>query len=453
MSETIEDQITDAHPRPASAASLLSFDIVVLEGPDAGVRVSLDAHDPLRLLAGQSPACQLRLTDHEVSRRHAAFHVEGDRLRLTDLGSTNGTIVDGLSVGDAFLQGGERVRLGATVLRVSRRNEPVARDAPLDAADTTGFGFVMGASEAMRRLYPLCARLAATTVPLIIEGETGTGKEVLAESIHNAGPRASGPFIVFDCTAVPDNLIEAELFGHEKGAFTGAATTRRGMFEQANGGTLLIDEIGDLGVALQPKLLRAVERCEIRRLGGERSIRVDARIMAATRRDLDREVLAGRFRDDLFHRLAVARVELPPLRERRGDVSRLAGAFCRELGVAPEALPADVLSRWEDATWPGNVRELRNAVARWVALGEIQAPLGRGARRGELTGEHVSADFTEETLALRLPLTQARHRVIENFDRRYIDRVLAEQGGHVGRAAAASGIGRRYFQMLLARKP
>src|SRR5262245_60431404 len=186
----------------------------------------------------------------------------------------------------------------------------------------------------------------------------------MAEALHEQGPRASQPFVVFDCTAVPPNLVESELFGHERGAFTGAVTQRKGVFEQAHGGTLLIDEIGDLDLPLQPKLLRAIERGEIRRVGADRWIRVDVRVLAATRRDLAREVQAGRFRDDLFHRLAVGRIELPPLRHRRGDVPLLARQVWRELGGDARLLPAEILLKWEDYEWPGNVRELRNAVAR-----------------------------------------------------------------------------------------
>src|SRR5262249_22135835 len=194
------------------------------------------------------------------------------------------------------------------------------------------FGRVLGASREMRRLYPLCERLAASRVPVVIEGETGTGKEILAESLHEAGPRTAAPFAVFDCTAVPANLMESELFGHDRGAITGAVMTRKGILEEADGGTLLIDEIGDLDLQLQPKLLRALERGEVRRVGGDRWLKVDVRILAATRRNLDVEVQEGRFRDDLFHRLAVARIELPPLRERKGDVAVLASHFSEEMG-------------------------------------------------------------------------------------------------------------------------
>jgi DNA-binding NtrC family response regulator len=453
----VDDAATDFHPRAALAPRPTSFVLEVIDGPDAGLSLTLDPDEPLRVLVGQGPACQFRVTDSEVSRRHAALEVTGHRLRVTDLGSTNGTTVNGITITDAFVQGGETLRLGSsTVLRVRRADPaPTRSDA---ASPRSRFGFTIGESPEMQRLYPLCERLAASDVPVVIEGETGTGKEMLAESLHNMSTRASGPFVVFDCTAVPGNLMESELFGHEKGAFTGAAMQRKGMFEQADGGTLLIDEIGDLDTPLQSKLLRAVERREIRRLGGNRAIRVDVRLLAATRRDLDREVQAGRFRDDLFHRLAVTRIELPPLRKRKHDIRVLVRHFCSEFGVDVSVVPPEVLSRWEDAAWPGNVRELRNSVARWIAIGELEATKHTGA--DAVPGDPISpvssgvtgGDMVEQILALRLPLTQARQRLVENFEQRYIEKMLAEHGGHVGRAAAASGIGRRYFQMLIARR-
>jgi DNA-binding NtrC family response regulator len=444
-----------------------SFVLSVVEGPDRGRSFGIDGALPTSALVGQGPACELRLSDRQVSRRHASLEVVGRRLRIVDLGSTNGTFVDGVAVGEAFLSGDETIRLGETALRVERLAPAQAPHVSSDAA----FGRVVGVSLEMRRLYPLCERLAASSVPVIIEGETGTGKEVLAESLHEAGPRADGPFVVFDCTAVQPTLMEAELFGHERGAFTGAVAARKGVFEQAHGGTLLIDEIGDLDLALQPKLLRAIERSEVRRIGADHAVRVDVRVMAATRRDLDRAVQASRFRDDLFHRLAVGRVELPPLRRRQGDIPVLAEHFCRQLGADRKRLPDDVVVRWEDYAWPGNVRELRNAVLRYLALGEAPgvagaaAVEGPGGERGRTAGaaraagppgpalERASvADWLDQVLDMGLPLPRARQVVVEAFERRYIERVLAQHGGNVARAAAASGIARRYFQILRARK-
>jgi DNA-binding NtrC family response regulator len=368
------------------------------------------------------------------------------------LGSTNGTIVNGVVISDATLRGGENVRLGETILRV----DLISPDTVVPLSTATSFGRLVGASTEMRRLYPLCERLAAVNVPVLLEGETGTGKELLAEALHEQGPRANGPFVVFDCTAVPANLVESELFGHERGAFTGAVAKRKGVLEQAHEGTLLIDEIGDLDPSLQPKLLRAVERSEVRRVGGDQPIRVNVRLLCATRRDLDREVQAGRFRDDLFHRLAVTRIELPPLRRRKGDISLLADVFARSQNTtaAPEtSLPESLLLRWEDYPWPGNVRELRNAVLRYLALGEL-APLpleDAPPSSARPPSERFEPGVLESILGMKLPFSSARQRLLAEFERRYVTSLLAEHGGNVMRAAAASGIARRHLQRVRAR--
>ncbi len=418
-----------------------SFSLVVVEGPGQGVSLTLNGSQP-RVLLGHGPACWMRIPDRHVSRRHAAIDVIGERLKIVDMGSTNGTFVDGVAIVEAFLGGGEIVRMGASAIRVDRERSGPSVSVPM----TARFGRMVGASTEMRRLYPLCERLAASNVPVIIEGETGTGKEGLAESLHEEGPRASGPFVVFDCTSVPPNLVESELFGHEKGAFTGALATRKGVFELSDGGTLLIDEIGDLDPALQPKLLRAVERSEIRRIGGDRPVGVDVRLLSATRRNLDEEVSAGRFRDDLFHRLAVTRIELPALRQRRGDVSILARYFSRELGGREDILPSSLLRRWEREAWPGNVRQLRNAIARHLAVGDLAL-----AERADDPHESDASRVVDTVMTEGLPFSLARERVLEAFQRTYVERVLTEHGGDVARAAEASGIGRRYFNKLRSR--
>jgi DNA-binding NtrC family response regulator len=437
------------HDPPLAASA--TYRLTVVDGPDRGMALDLDGTQPLPLYVGQGSSCQLRLSDRQVSRRHASLDLVERRLRITDVGSRNGTLVNGVAVVDAFLRGGETVVVGATTIRV----DLTAPATTVPVSPATAFGRVVGASTAMKRLYPTCERLAATDVPALIEGETGTGKEVLAESIHQTSARADGPFIVFDCAAVAPNLVESDLFGHERGAFTGAVGARKGVFEQAHGGTLLIDEIGDLDRALQPKLLRALERSEFRRVGGERVVRFDVRVLSATRRDLDREVQAGRFRDDLYHRLAIARVELPALRQRRGDVPLLARYFCRELGAPERALPEDLLLRWEDYAWPGNVRELRNAVARWLAMGE-EGSRARAVSSPRLptpgdSGDGAEGDLVARVIAERMPYVHARARVLEDFEQRYVAAVLDAHGGNVAHAAAASGIARRHFQRVKAR--
>lgn len=444
------DATTVAVPRVrATGVPQSSFVLTTVEGPDQGSSYTLDATSPSRVLIGSSPACDIRLTDCHVSRRHAAVEPALRNLRLTDLGSTNGTFVDGVMIAEAFLRGGEIVRVGATALRVLEGPKLAAA-----LPEATGFGKVIGGSPAMRRLYPLCARLAAAEIPVVIEGETGTGKEHLAEALHAASTRANGPFVVFDCTAVAPSLLESELFGHERGAFTGAVGQHKGVFERAQGGTLLIDEIGDLPLELQPKLLRAIERCEVTRVGGAKSLRVDVRILAATRRNLDRETQEGRFRDDLFHRIAVTRIEIPPLRRRQGDVTLLARQFCSKAGTPAESLPPSLIARWESYDWPGNVRELRNAVARWLAIGDLDDGGQPGDHEATECGGAAypsRGDTIRQILALELPLAEARQKVVDAFERLYVERALELHGGNLTRAAAAAGVARRHLQRVKAK--
>ena len=431
--QDLSTEIVAATPHVPTARYALD----VREGPAAGTRVVLDAEAPSPILIGESPVCAVRFNDRQVSRRHAKIEFDGRRLRLTDLGSTNGTFVDGVAIVEAFLRGGELVRIGGSAFSVERVEGAPETTA---LAPATRFGNLFGASAAMRRIYPLCERIAGANVDVLIEGETGTGKEVLAEAIHEHSARKDGPFIVFDCAAVSPQLIESELFGHERGAFTGATATRKGAAELAHGGTLFIDEIGELPLASQVKLLRVLERREVRRVGGEQTIPIDMRVLSATRRNLDEEVQSGRFRDDLFHRLAVARIELPPLRRRTGDIPLLAKTFWKAMGGDLAALPDELLVRWSAAAWPGNIRELRNAVARRLALGdevELGGPEADGA-----------PETFDSILALNLPFPRSREKMLAEFERRYVERALAAHNGNVTHAAQASGIGRRYFHNL-----
>jgi DNA-binding NtrC family response regulator len=388
-----------------------------------------------RVLLGHSRACDVVVPDALVSRRHAVLELREAGLWLKDLDSTNGTRVNGLRVGSAWLGGGERLEVGSTVFEVLREAAGEVPAVPI----TTRFGRALGQSEAMRRVFHQAQRLAQTDVPVLIEGETGTGKEVLAESLHEASRRAAGPFVVFDCTTVPAELLESALFGHEKGAFTGAVQQHLGVFERAHGGTLFIDEIGDLELASQSRLLRVLERREVQRVGGERLIPVDVRVIAATRRDLEKEIQAGRFRDDLFYRLAVTRLELPPLREREGDVELLARAFWQQL-EGPGALPAAWLARALASPWPGNVRELRNAIARLIALG-LHAPAAPVV-------VPETGDLLERIAMRAQPFATAREQVLAEFERRYVHHALLRANGNVSQAARNAGIGRRYFYVL-----
>lgn len=461
MDPPVERTLKDALRLFAPAAAeqpLVTYRIEVVGGPDQGKGKSVDVREG-RVLIGTGPACDLVLSDERVSRRHLAVSVESGALKVEDLASTNGTFANELRISGAYLRGGETITIGKTFLVVSLVETPDDQAAIAAPPRAVSFGRVLGMSAPMQRVYAMARKLAASDIPCTIEGETGTGKEQLAEAIHENSPRAKGPFVVFDCTAVPGNLMESALFGHEKGSFTGAAGTRHGVFEQANNGTLFIDEIGDLDIALQPKLLRAIQRGEIQRVGGTGWIKSNVRILAATRRDLDREVQEGRFRDDLFFRLAVARIELPALRERGGDVELLARSFWASLGPSVGPFPMEFLARYQHHPWPGNVRELLNTVVRWQALGEMGLPESLSGAPPAKTSPSVpppasasaDVDFVAKLIAEDVPFSKARQLAAADFERRYVKSVLEKFGGNVTRAAQASGIGRRYFHMLLAK--
>ncbi|MBX3210477.1 MAG: sigma-54-dependent Fis family transcriptional regulator [Labilithrix sp.] len=342
-------------------------------------------------------------------------------------------------------------RDGADALGVGASALSATRSGPAtDVSTETSFGAFVGSSLAIRRLYPLCEKVARSNVPLVVEGETGTGKEALAEAIHQRGSRANAPFAVFDCTAVPPSLLEGALFGHERGAYTGADSARAGIFEEADGGTLLIDEIGDLDLGLQSRLLRAIHKQEVRRIGGRKWIHVDVRVIAATRRDLDAEVAAGRFRDDLFFRLAVARLLLPPLRERPEDIELLARHFW-SLHTDEEQFPEEVLGRLRSYAWPGNVRELSNTMARLAAFGELAtADGGELFMRRSPSSIPPAGDFIDRVVARGLPLTAARDLVVGEFERRYVDFLDSAHASERARMSA-SGVSDRYLRTLRSR--
>jgi DNA-binding NtrC family response regulator len=429
----------------------------VESGPDAGLSFTLDDQSPNRVMIGRSAACEVRLSDPSVSARHAAICLEDGVVVLEDLGSRNGTTLGGVPVFRAPLRGGEGIGVGGSVLLLRPAHEPAKAQTPDGLPTVTSFGRVIGGSREMRRVYVMAQRLAQSDVPILIEGETGTGKEAMAEAIHEASPRAKKSFQVFDCTTVPNNLMESVLFGHERGAFTGATETRQGLLETADGGTLLIDEIGDMDLTLQPKLLRVLEKQEFRRVGGNKVIKTNVRLLSATRRNLDREVEEGRFRDDLFHRLAVTRIELPPLRARKGDLGLLVRGFVATMQGDESLFDEDLMRRWEAAPWPGNVRELRNAVARRLALGELGdsveylSPAERTAQTPQGLDAAVTA-LAQRMMTQGRPLHEVREHMIEVLEACYLRTILAQHGGNVTRAAQAAGVTRRHMHRMLARR-
>jgi DNA-binding NtrC family response regulator len=332
---------------------------------------------------------------------------------------------------ESYLRDGAELKLGRTILKVALGDERVAQS----FSERTELGPLVGKSAPMRAAFALIEKAAPTDTTVLIEGETGTGKEGAAEALHLGSQRRDKPLVVVDCASIPAGLIESELFGHEKGSFTGATARRIGAFEEAEGGTIFLDEIGELPLDLQPKLLRVLERREVRRVGGNGTSRIDVRVIAATHRDLRQAVNHREFRADLYFRLSVVRITLPPLRERPDDIPLLAAHFLRRMGAKPEVAAAlqrpEFIAGLLRASWPGNVRELRNFLERCVTLQEPQ-PLD------DPQGAAVPAGFTE-----------ARQRAIDDFERRYLQESMTRAQGKVALAAQQSGVGRAYLYRLL----
>jgi DNA-binding NtrC family response regulator len=379
------------------------------------------------------------LDDATVSRFHCELAIAGDAVRVRDLGSRNRTITGSVTVTDAMVGDGATLALGNSEVQI--HVDPVQLE--VAASERSSFGGLIGESAAMREVFSQLERIAASDATVLIEGETGTGKEGAAEAIHDESARASGPFVVLDCSAIPVNLLESELFGHEAGAFTGAVDRRLGVFEQASGGTLFLDEVGELPGELQPKLLRALESREIRRVGGKASVRCDLRIIAATNRDLRAEVNRGSFRADLYYRLAVVRLALPPLRERTDDIPVLVAHLLARTPASPVTIAQltapDYLDALAASHWPGNVRELRNHLEQCVVFGERRLP--------NAPAPPHPATTVDTTLAYEV----ARRQALDAFERAYVTNLLARLDGKVVAAARAAGINRAYLYRLLRR--
>ena len=433
----------DAPEPPASTLTLLNDDdaaqvrrvaLEVIEGPQRGLGLSSEGGD--RITIGSHESCDLVIDDPTVSRFHCELRVDR-RVRVRDVGSRNGTFVDGVEICEAVLRDGSRLRLGRSVVRVELGAPTSAPPLP----DRDRFGAMVGVSPAMRRTFAVLERAASSTATVVLEGETGIGKTLAARSIHEESGRARGPFVMIDCAAVPPNLLESDLFGHEKGAFTGAESRRLGAFEEADGGTLFLDEIGELPTDLQPKLLGILENREVRRVGGREPRKVDVRVIAATNRDLREEVNANRFRADLYYRLAVIRIVQPPLRERRADIPGIATEMLRALGAGDDQirklLSPSFCEQLARAPWPGNLRELRNYLERCMVFDAPQ-PFESEMR-------HLDDTYSG------LPYAQAKERAQRAFERRYLVALLENHGNKVSAAASDAEIDRTYFYRLLRR--
>jgi DNA-binding NtrC family response regulator len=388
--------------------------IEVIAGPSQGARAKLESGT---LFVGKDTSCDLVLSDGAVSRRHASFELLDGHVRVRDLNSRNGTSYLGARVTEAVVPVGATVSLGRSTLAVRWASEQALAPAARDR-----LGGLVGKSESMRRVFAQLEKLAASDVTALFTGESGTGKEAAARTLHGLSARATLPFVVVDCASMSEQLFEAQLFGHKRGAFTGAERDHDGLVAQARGGTLFLDEVGALAPAMQPKLLRLLESREYQPVGGTAVEKLSARVMASTQRALDDKKT---FREDLYYRLAVSVVELPPLRERPGDVPLLARHFAGDVKLSSQTLEA-----LQQASWPGNARELRNAVERAFALGDFRETQPKASAGSE--------SFLE-----------ARERVVSAFERDFLTSLLEQHEGHVSNAAKAAGLARSAFYRLL----
>ncbi len=416
---------------PFPRRSLRRYRLKVSKGPDKGATALVDR---VRFSIGALPSNDLVLKDRAVSGHHAELKVEENGVRLRDLGSKNGTFVGDVRLGEALLPPKARIVMGDTRIDLV----PDAETVEVPAAASDRFGPLVGKTVVMRELFSELEKIAKSDATVLITGETGTGKEAVAEALVAASGRADGPLVVVDCGALAPSLVESQLFGHEKGAFTGATSAQAGAFERADGGTVLLDEIGELPLSLQPKLLRVLEAREVQRLGGTKRTKVDIRVLAATHRALDEQVNAGTFRADLYYRLSVLSVRLPPLRERADDVELLARHFLSRLDAGPGLLTDEVVARLRAYGWPGNVRELRNAVERLVLGAD---PLGG----------RIESTPRGEKLDLDTPFRVQKQRMVADFEQRYAKALLEFSPDNLSKAARKAGMDRMAVVKLLQR--
>jgi DNA-binding NtrC family response regulator len=428
---------TSTVPSRRAGLPLRAVRIEVVEGPDAGREFTSETET---ISIGTAEGNDIRLSDPTVSRYHLELRRKGDRVLVADLGSTNGVALDKVLLERGSIAPGVVLEIGSTRLRISD-----GRTVVIDLPDADGVEDLRGRSPVMRRLMERIQKVAATDIPVLICGESGTGKELTARALHSLSPRAQKPFVTVDCGALTPSLIQSELFGHERGAFTGADRRRVGAFEEANGGTLFLDEVGELAPAVQATLLGALERRRFKRVGGSAEVSIDVRVVSATNRELRADVNSGAFRLDLFYRLAVTVLTLPPLRERPEDVPLLVEDFLRQAGFEGpvEALfPPAVMEALALQRWDGNVRELRNAVEAALATGEIP---GQAADRPQ-----GPAPPGEETLMGR-PYGEARESLLAEFERTYAKRLLERAQGNISQAARIARVDRTHLLRLLKR--
>ncbi|HSO37312.1 MAG TPA: sigma 54-interacting transcriptional regulator [Labilithrix sp.] len=435
-----DEQATREVSRP-TLGTVRRLSIAVARGPDAGRLIEPEAGKGASV--GTAPDNDLVLGDPTVSRYHLELEPGRDGITVRDLGSLNGTFAGAVRLREGVVPRGAQLRVGDTVLVLDAADAV----APPAVAPPELPGMVF-ASAAMHEVARRVRMLADHLTTVLVQGETGTGKELVARNVHDLGSRKAGPFIVVDCASLPASLLEAELFGHEKGAFTGAERARAGAFERAHGGTVFLDEVGELPLLAQASLLGVLERRRFRRVGGDREIEVDVRVVSATNRDLRQEVNRGSFRADLYYRLAGARVVLPSLRERPEDIPLLVRHFAMELTGSEELpLSEETLVALAAQHWPGNVRELRSAVERAVAFGaaELAAMLDEPTSPRDSQPPGAAGDPPLERYR------DAKARAIAAFERTYLAKLIERSGGNASEAARQARMDRPYLLALLRR--
>jgi transcriptional regulator with GAF, ATPase, and Fis domain len=437
MTETEKPEETDISTRafgPRSGSSL-GLSLAVLSGAHKGLTKPLGG----RVRIGKAPDNDLVLSDDTVSRHHCELIRSPDGIHVKDLESTNGTRVDGTRVREATVQPGSVLKVGEVEIAL----RPAAQRVEVLPSDKPHFGPAIGQSLAMRTIFGVLERIAPTDATVLLEGETGTGKDVLARAIWSHSQRAQKPFMVVDCGAVSYSLIESELFGHERGAFTGAVNARQGAFELADGGTVFLDEIGELPLDVQPKLLRVLETREFRRVGGNKTLHTNVRVVAATKRDLQREVHAGKFREDLYFRLAVVPVTVPPLRGRREDIPLLVQNILKSAGSAAElTVTAETLQALQAHDWPGNVRELRNVLERAVYMAQAVGATELSVVALPGSAPPADAAFHFET---GKSYRDTRAKYDAEFEKRYVKWLLGRHNGNVSAAAREAKMDRKHL--------
>jgi len=414
--------------------------LLVLSGPDAGKTWSLT---PGEYQIGAGSSCDIVLSDKTISRKHLMLEVREDGVKAKDLGSRNGTLCEGLRFTEVEVHPGTILTLGTTELKFLPEE---TRERSMLLSSRGHFGALKGQSRKMREVFTLLERMAPGDSDVLIQGETGTGKELCAEALHTESRRAKGPFVIVDLAGIAPSLIESELFGHVKGAFTGAHSDRAGAFERASGGTVFLDEVGELPLEIQPRLLRVLERRQVKRVGANDYRTVDMRVVAATHVDLEGAVKDGKFRRDLFHRLAVLRVMVPPLRERPEDIPLLIDTVLERMGKPPSTLSDQTRALLMQYPWPGNVRELRNVVEQVVNLGEEALPEMGEAPSGSVPR---AAAATAGASELELPFKEAKERLIEVFERDYLKSLIERCEGNISRASREADINRVHLRKLL----